>query len=87
MFEVATEVVFIEMREDREYANEIRHITNAKIEKAKKKYPELIEEFNDQVFEFEAKLQKNDWIDTVYDKCDWVVNPAAIRAKLYPGLE
>lgn len=65
LFEVATEVVFIEMREDGEHANEIRQLTNAKIERAKKKYPELIEEFNDLVFEYEAKMQKNDWIDTV----------------------
>ena len=84
VFDVATELVFLEMRKDPKLADEVKEITDEKIAEVKKTYDDAITEFIDTVFEYEAKLSKDDWISTVEEKAAWIINSSEIRAKFYP---
>lgn len=48
---------------------------------------ELEEEFLDQVFGYESKLDKDIWIKNVVKKCGWVFNPTKIRQKVFPEID
>lgn len=84
VFDVATELVFLEMRKDPKLAEEVKEITDEKIAEVKKTYDDAITEFVDAIFEYEAKLSKDDWISTVEEKGAWIINSSEIRAKFYP---
>ena len=45
-------------------------------------YHELRDQFIDEVFENECKLSKNDWIEEVADKQNYIFYPIKIRKKM-----
>lgn len=52
------------------------------IENMKETYNDLAEDFIDKVFEFEAKLPRDQWEELVVEHMSYVFDPKLIREKL-----
>ena len=62
-------------------------ITQSQIDSAKEKYDVLAEEFVDQVFGIEARLDRADWENQVAEKQSYLFEPKEIRKKLGYNLD
>ena len=52
------------------------------LRKLNERYDQLAEEFIEDIFEYEAKLERSEWEKLVASKKSYVFNPADIRKKL-----
>lgn len=50
-------------------------------------YRDILEEFLDEVFDADSTLARKDWEKLLVQKQKWILDPAAIRKKLYPQVQ
>ena len=58
------------------------HNMQVVLRKLNERYEELAEEFIEDIFEYEARLERSEWENLVASKQSFVLNPADIREKL-----
>ena len=81
MFYIASEMVFLNAS-DQNFGGKLITIRPQDIETAKEKYDELKEEFLDEVFGSEARLDRTEWETNVVQYQAYLFSPELIRQKL-----
>ena len=86
MFDFATESAFywepIYMQNNTPCKVDKYDITNVR-----NSYADLLEELVDEVFDTESKLERKAWEEAIVKKQAWILDPSAIRKKLYPRVQ
>ena len=82
VYRMATKMVFEHIRAGGG-EKEVEHVTQELISEAENKYADLSEEFLDEVFGQECRLDRKEWQIEVVVKCSWIFSPSEVRQKLY----
>ena len=79
LFDTATTIVF---DAEETFLGQKKTVTDEQIKEAREEYDDIIEEFLDEVFDTESRLEREEFVESVAKNQAWIFDPNKVRERL-----